>query len=109
MLSPNDRSISSGPSNRVRARRFDRGADPPTSVEVGTRIARALAYAVFPAPDALEKLVDLYAGWPRAKQDETAFLTCLPPERWRDIAHRNFTLHGLAPIKPPVCGSLLLL
>jgi glycosyltransferase involved in cell wall biosynthesis len=53
-----------------------------------------------PAPDALEKLLDLYAGWPRTKQNETAFLTCLHPEKWRDSAHRNFTWHGLAPIKP---------
>ena len=53
-----------------------------------------------PAPDALEKMLDLYAGWPRTKQDETAFLTCLHPERWRDSAHRNFTWRGLVPAKP---------
>jgi hypothetical protein len=29
------------------SRRLDRGADPPTSVDVGSRTARALAYAVF--------------------------------------------------------------
>jgi rhamnosyltransferase len=52
-----------------------------------------------PAPDALEKMLELYSGWPRTRQGETAFLTCLHPEKWRDIAHRNFTWHGLAPIK----------
>jgi membrane-associated phospholipid phosphatase len=46
MLSPNDRTESSGPPNRLVARRIDRGADPPTSVEVGSRTARALAYAI---------------------------------------------------------------
>ncbi|SRR6266851_5849927 len=30
-----------------------------------------------PEPDALEKLLDLYAGWPRSLQDETGFLACL--------------------------------
>jgi len=31
-----------------------------------------------PEPDALERLLDLYAGWPRSLQDETGFLACLP-------------------------------
>ena len=31
-----------------------------------------------PEPDALGKLLDLYAGWPRSLQEETAFLACLP-------------------------------
>jgi rhamnopyranosyl-N-acetylglucosaminyl-diphospho-decaprenol beta-1,3/1,4-galactofuranosyltransferase len=53
-----------------------------------------------PAPDALEKMLDLYASWPRTQQDETAFLDCLPPERWRGSAHRNFTWRGLVPAKP---------
>jgi len=30
-----------------------------------------------PEPDALEKLLDLYAGWSPQQQDETAFLACL--------------------------------
>ena len=30
-----------------------------------------------PEPDALEKLLDLYAGWPAARQEKTAFLGCL--------------------------------
>jgi len=47
MLSENDRIVLSGRLNRVRARHIDRGADPPTSVEVGSRFARALAYAGF--------------------------------------------------------------
>jgi glycosyltransferase involved in cell wall biosynthesis len=29
-----------------------------------------------PEPDALEKLLDLYASWPEAQQNETAFLAC---------------------------------
>ena len=53
-----------------------------------------------PAPDALEKMLDHYTGWPRSQQDETAFLTCLHPERWRDSAHRIFTWRGLVPAKP---------
>jgi rhamnopyranosyl-N-acetylglucosaminyl-diphospho-decaprenol beta-1,3/1,4-galactofuranosyltransferase len=53
-----------------------------------------------PAPDALEKMLDLYADWPHAMQDETGFLTCLHPESWRNSAHRNFTWRGLVPAKP---------
>jgi glycosyltransferase involved in cell wall biosynthesis len=53
-----------------------------------------------PAPDALETLLDLYAGWAPSQQNETAFLTCLHPDEWRDSAHRVFTWYGLAPIKP---------
>src|SRR5205823_1764718 len=30
-----------------------------------------------PEPDALEKLLDLHAGWPQNQQEETAFLACL--------------------------------
>ncbi|MGH8512949.1 MAG: glycosyltransferase, partial [Gammaproteobacteria bacterium] len=31
-----------------------------------------------PDPDALQALLDLYAGWPRSLQEETGFLACLP-------------------------------
>ena len=31
-----------------------------------------------PEPDALEKLLDLYASFPKAQQDEIGFLACLP-------------------------------
>ena len=30
-----------------------------------------------PEPDALEKLLELYAGWPSSLQDETAFVACM--------------------------------
>jgi glycosyltransferase involved in cell wall biosynthesis len=53
-----------------------------------------------PGPDALEKLLDLYTCWPPGKQNETAFITCLHPERWRESAHRIFTWRGLVPAKP---------
>jgi len=53
-----------------------------------------------PAPDALEKMLDLHAGWPDLRQNSTAFLTCEHPERWRDSAHRNFTWRGFVPAKP---------
>jgi glycosyltransferase involved in cell wall biosynthesis len=53
-----------------------------------------------PAPDALEKMLDLYASWPDAQQEKTAFLACLHPERWRNSAPRNFTWRGFVPAKP---------
>jgi rhamnopyranosyl-N-acetylglucosaminyl-diphospho-decaprenol beta-1,3/1,4-galactofuranosyltransferase len=53
-----------------------------------------------PSPDALEKMLDLYAGWPASQQNETGFITCLHPERWRDSAHRDFTWRGFVPSKP---------
>ena len=53
-----------------------------------------------PARDALEKLLDLYAEWPRSHQDETAFIACRHPERWRDSAQRVFTRRGLVPVRP---------
>jgi GT2 family glycosyltransferase len=42
-----------------------------------------------PEPDALEKLLDLYASWPNSLQDETGFLACLP----LDVEDRVF-FHG---------------
>jgi len=53
-----------------------------------------------PAADALEKMLDLFASWPRSQQDETAFISCLHPERWRDSALRVYTRRGLVPIRP---------
>ncbi len=41
LVSQDDRIVLSGRPNRVRARHIDRGADPPTSVEVGSRTVRA--------------------------------------------------------------------
>ena len=42
-----------------------------------------------PEPDALEKLLALYAGWPGSLQDEIGFLACLP----RNVDGRVF-FHG---------------
>jgi rhamnopyranosyl-N-acetylglucosaminyl-diphospho-decaprenol beta-1,3/1,4-galactofuranosyltransferase len=53
-----------------------------------------------PAPDGLEKLLDLYAGWPPVQQSDIAFITCEHPERWRGGAHRVLTWRGLVPAKP---------
>jgi rhamnopyranosyl-N-acetylglucosaminyl-diphospho-decaprenol beta-1,3/1,4-galactofuranosyltransferase len=54
-----------------------------TSGAVGTGMRYALEHGLdwiwifdpdgLPEPDALEKLLDLLAGWPRAQQDESAF------------------------------------
>jgi GT2 family glycosyltransferase len=55
-----------------------------------------------PEPDALEKLLDLYAGWPQSLQDETAFLACLHFNVQDDIARHGgvFTQHGIAQASP---------
>ncbi len=57
-----------------------------------------------PAPDALEKMLDLFVGWPHSQQGETAFISCLHPEQWRDSALRVFTWRGLVPIRPAPAG-----
>jgi rhamnosyltransferase len=55
-----------------------------------------------PEPDALEKLLGLYAGWPRELQDETGFLACL----YYNVADGQpgrgglFTRHGSIPSEP---------
>jgi rhamnosyltransferase len=55
-----------------------------------------------PEPDALEKLLDLYAGWPQSLQHEIGFLACLP----RNVDDRVFfhgtvfTPHGFFRSKP---------
>ena len=50
-----------------------------------------------PAPDALEKLLDLYASWPSGMQDQTAFIACLHhnvqdgiPQHGRIFSRRHF-------------------
>jgi rhamnosyltransferase len=53
-------------------------------------------------PDALEKLLDLYAGWTPSQQDRTAFLACLP-HNVQDGKPRHggvFTRHGLTLTRP---------
>jgi len=56
-----------------------------------------------PEPDALEKLLDLYTGWPESLQDQTAFLAC-QPRSWSDgqPAHGEiFTRRGIDIAWPP--------
>src|SRR5689334_4660066 len=55
-----------------------------------------------PEPDALEKLLDLYSGWPSNLQDETAFLSCLYYNVQDGVPRHGglFTRHGLAPSSP---------
>jgi rhamnopyranosyl-N-acetylglucosaminyl-diphospho-decaprenol beta-1,3/1,4-galactofuranosyltransferase len=55
-----------------------------------------------PEPDALEKLLDLYASWPKRLQDETAFLTCLHFNVADGVPRYGgmFTESGLAPNTP---------
>lgn len=55
-----------------------------------------------PAPDALETLLDLYAGFPPSLQDKTAFLACLPCNIDDGMFHHGavFTRHLLMPVKP---------
>jgi rhamnosyltransferase len=55
-----------------------------------------------PEPDALERLLDLYTGWPRNLQDETAFLACLYSNVQDGVPRHGglFTRHGLAAARP---------
>jgi rhamnosyltransferase len=43
-------------------------------------------------PDALEKLLALYSGWPREQQQETAFLACLPRNQRDDQPYHGGVL-----------------
>ncbi len=56
-----------------------------------------------PEPDALEKLLELYASWPKAMQDQTGLLACLvrnQPDGRPSHGH-IFTPHGRALVTPP--------
>jgi len=55
-----------------------------------------------PEPDALEKLLDLYASWPRNQQDETAFLCCLHANVQDGVPRHAglFTPHGITAAQP---------
>jgi rhamnosyltransferase len=55
-----------------------------------------------PASDALEKLLDLYAGFSPTLQEKTAFLACLPCNIDDGKFHHGavFTRHLLLPVKP---------
>jgi rhamnosyltransferase len=54
-------------------------------------------------PDALERLLGLYAGWPRSLQDETGFLACLPRNQRDDQPYHGgvFSRHGIILVRPP--------
>jgi GT2 family glycosyltransferase len=56
----------------------------------------------FPEPDALEKLLELYASWPQSLRDEIGFLACLPHnvEDGEPRHGRVFTPYGLAVVAP---------
>lgn len=53
-------------------------------------------------PDALEKLLGLYASWPRPLQDEVAFLACLPRNQRDGRPYHGgiFTSRGIALMDP---------
>ncbi len=55
-----------------------------------------------PEPDALEKLLDLYASWPRSLQDETAFIACVHYNVQDGMEQHGgvFTRHGFGRVKP---------
>jgi rhamnosyltransferase len=55
-----------------------------------------------PAPDALEKLLDLYAGWPESMRDEIGFLACLHYNVQDKVPREGglFTRDGFAMGKP---------
>src|SRR5712692_1758055 len=54
-------------------------------------------------PDALEKLLALYAEWPADVQDETAFLGCLPRDQRDGYPYhgQRFVGHGIDIVNPP--------
>jgi rhamnopyranosyl-N-acetylglucosaminyl-diphospho-decaprenol beta-1,3/1,4-galactofuranosyltransferase len=59
-----------------------------------------------PEPEALERLLELYASWPQSLRDETAFVACLPLDQreGRPWHGHLFTRHGrvlLAPAGEP--------
>jgi GT2 family glycosyltransferase len=56
-----------------------------------------------PEPDALGRLLDLYASWPSGLQDETAFLACLPRDQRDDYPYHGqvFLRHGVDIVRPP--------
>ncbi len=51
-----------------------------------------------PEPDALERLLELHAGWPPDLQDEIGFLACLPRDVEQGVPFRGgvFTRDGVA-------------
>lgn len=55
-----------------------------------------------PAPDALERLLDLYTGWPEDRQQETGFVACLPRNQRDGKPYHGgvFTPEGIALVEP---------
>ena len=55
-----------------------------------------------PEPDALEKLLELYDGWPQSAQNETAFLACLHSNIQDSVPRHGgiFTRHGIDQASP---------
>jgi len=55
-----------------------------------------------PEPDALAKLLHLYAGWPRNLQDKTAFLACLHHDVQDGVPRHGhvFSRHGFKRVMP---------
>jgi rhamnosyltransferase len=55
-----------------------------------------------PAPDALKKLLDLYASWPEDQQDRTAFLACLYSDVQDGVPRHGgiFTADGIGQVSP---------
>jgi GT2 family glycosyltransferase len=55
-----------------------------------------------PEPDALEKLLDLYTGWPEDRQAEIGFLACLPRNSrdGKPVHGQIFTRHGIDVVRP---------
>jgi GT2 family glycosyltransferase len=55
-----------------------------------------------PAPDALEKMLELFANWPQDQQDETAFLVCLHSNVQDGVPRHSglFTARGIAEARP---------
>lgn len=56
-----------------------------------------------PDPDALEKLLSLYADWPPSVQGETGFLACLPRDHRDGRPHHGqlFARRGIEIVTPP--------
>lgn len=83
-----------------------------TSGAVGIGLAHALAHGFdwmwildadgVPEPAALEKLLQLYLGWPRHQQEETGFIACLPRAEPNGfpLHGRIFTPHGRFAVAP---------
>jgi rhamnopyranosyl-N-acetylglucosaminyl-diphospho-decaprenol beta-1,3/1,4-galactofuranosyltransferase len=55
-----------------------------------------------PEPDALEKLLGLYAGWPQEQQEQTAFLACLYSDVQDGVPQHGgqFTADGIDQVRP---------